>query len=448
MNLTIPSTIMDILLTFSLAFSNPSFENFVVLFMGAILSNGSRTVTNMLRSVFTKPEKHFGSYHRFLNRACWDMYELSRILCLLLFALIPGTIELVVDETLSRHCGAKVYGKSCHRDKIRSTKKRIAYTYGHEWIVLAVQISMPFLKRPWSLPIMAMLWLSEKNCKQYRRKHRTPIELTLLMLRKLHHWFPYQRFILSGDGGYASLDLAAFCHEAPWLDLVSRLRKDAQLYELPPAKKVKSKGRPALKGKRLASPQAETKRKRTPWLQTTVAWYGGQTKHIHYRFRQALLYQPGRGTVLIAYVVVFDPQKQTVEAFYTTDLSLSAPEIIRLFVARWSIEVTFEEAKKYLALESTRNRSQAAVTRSFPLLLGLFSFIAFWYFKERSKNHPQPQQQSWYPKAHPTFQDAFFAIRQELWSQSIFSKSRKRQNMTELPDHFIGFLAASLAKAA
>jgi hypothetical protein len=451
MKLIIPSTIMKILLNFSCVLTAPTFENIIVLFAGAILTNGARTITNMLRAVRPLVTKSFCSYHRVFSRAEICLFALARILATLLFHLIPGRIELVVDETISRHNGKKVYAQSCHRDKVRSTHKNVCYTFGHYWVVLCVNVHMPFLSRPWALPFMALLWVSEKNCKKYNLKHRTPIELTIIMLKKVSQWFPEKCFIITGDGGFASIVLTRFCKNHPRFELVSRLRKDAQLYALPMQKKTRTRGRPAQKGKRIRSPEQEVAHKnknKHKWITATVTWYGNRAKTVEYFCNQALVYQPGKGIALISYIIVFDPEDNSFETLFTTDLSLSVHEAIRLFVQRWSIEVTFEEARKFLAIESTRNRKKESVIRSFPFLLGLFSVISLWYFQTFKEHNHTIAQEEWYTKTEPTFADAINAIRHQLWSSSIFSMSTKTDNMIKIDASFVEFITESLARAA
>jgi hypothetical protein len=131
------------------------------------------------------------------------------------------------------------------------------------------------------------------------------------------------------------------------------LRRDAQLFD--PAITQPKRGRRRDKGKRLLSPEKLANQKNAPWIKTTVAWYGGVSKKILYMHNQALLYQPGKGTVKIAWILIRDPKgKLRDESFYTTDLAMTPQEIIRHFVERWTIEVTFEESKRFLAVESTR----------------------------------------------------------------------------------------------
>ena len=442
MQLQLSSSIINILEKFAPIFSQPTFENFLFLSAGAILTPGSRTVTNILRTLGRRP-KHFTTYHNFLKRCKCPLLKLSRILCSLIFSMIPGVIELVIDETLCRHSGPKVFGACCHRDPLLSTKKRVQYSFGHKWVVLAIRFHWPWLKRPWSLPCLMMLWVSEKQCPKYKVKHRTPVELTILMLKLLNRWFPEKKFILVGDGGFASLELTKFAAKNSWVQLVSRLRRDAQLFD--PAIHQLKRGRKRDKGKRLLSPEKLANQKNAPWIKATVTWYGGESKKVLYMYNQALLYQPGKGTVKIAWVLVRDPQgKFRDESFYTTDLSMPPQEIIRHFVERWTIEITFAESKRFLAVESTRNRKKNSVLRSFPLLMGLFSLISLWFF-DRSKQLPKViTAEPWYQKTQPTFADAIKAIRKEIWNQNLFSMFTKNHNMQKIPKTFMAFISDSL----
>jgi len=356
---------------------------------------------------------------------------------------VDGVIELAVDETICRHSGPKVFGSCCHRDPLLSTQKRIQYSFGHKWVVLTVRFHWPWVKRPWALPCLMMLWVSEKQCAKYNVKHRTPIELTIIMLRLLHKWFPERTFTIVGDGGFASIDLTRFIARAPWAQLVSRLRCDAQLFDS--ATIQPKRGRRRLKGKRLPSPQ-HLADKNVHWSKATVTWYGSELKKILYLYRQALLYQPGKGTVRIAWVLVRDPQgKLRDESFYTTDLTMSAQEIIRHFIERWTIEVTFEESKRFLAVESTRNRKRESVLRSFPLLMGLFSLISLWFFGHSKQQPKVTTAQSWYQKDQPTFADAIKAIRKDIWDLNLFSMFTKNHDMIKIPKTFRAFICNSLA---
>src|SRR3954471_18956303 len=82
---------------------------------------------------------------------------------------------------------------------------------------------------------------------------------------------------------------------------------------------------------------------------------------------------------------------------------------------RWQIEVTFEEARAHLGMESQRQWSDRAILRTTPALLGLFSLTSLWVHDLRAARNLVPRAAAWYPKAHLTFSDAIAAVRREIW---------------------------------
>lgn len=94
-----------------------------MLFVGAILATGKRTVTAVLRIMGLSADQHFQNYHRVLNRAVWSSLAAARILLGLLVAtFVPsGPIVMGLDDTLERRRGAKIKAKGIYRDPVRSS---------------------------------------------------------------------------------------------------------------------------------------------------------------------------------------------------------------------------------------------------------------------------------------------------------------------------------------
>ena len=68
-----------------------------------------------------------------------------------------GPIVLAGDDTVVAHPGPHVYGKARHRDPVRSWHAYTAWRYGHKWVVLAVLVLFPFVARPWAVPVLVDL---------------------------------------------------------------------------------------------------------------------------------------------------------------------------------------------------------------------------------------------------------------------------------------------------
>jgi hypothetical protein len=128
----------------------------------------------------------------------------------------------------------------------------------------------------------------------------------------------------------------------------------------------------------------------------------------------------------------------------STDLELSARQIVVYFVRRWSMETTFQEARLYLGLEGQRQWNDLAAARTTPVRLGLFSLVAL--IVQRQPAWQQAFRRSaWYKKVRPTFVDALAQVRYALWRQVGFWLSQaaidRQKSAPELFEHFAELLA-------
>lgn len=445
----LPSSVEPTFLKFSHAFTQPTAARMGILMVGMILSLGRHTVTAALRMMGSLAPGHFSTYHRLFSRASWSTWTLSHILTGMILDLFEPdeAIPLAVDETTAEHKGAKVYGKGCHRDAVRSTHVHTAYKWGHKWVVLAIVVKFPWARCPWSLPIMAVLYRTEKLDKAEGRRHKTPSELARQMLATLIHWFPGRNFILTGDGGYATVELARFCsrHRRP---LVSRLRGDAALYAPAPRRRKNQTGRPRVKGNKMDSPEQAGRRKNAAWKNATVDWYGGGTRRVRLLTATGLWYNRGRA-VQIRWVYVVDRDgTHRDDCLFSTDPTLSPERIVSLFTRRWSIEVTFEEVRAHLGFETTRQRVAKSVLRTAPCLLGLFSVISLTFNTHQHRYRVRPTSTAWYVKEGITFSDAIATVRRLLWTKTIFGTSAHDDHIAKLPRPLRTLLLDTLSRAA
>ena len=429
--------VIQLLSEFAIAFTVPTFANALVLLYGTILSPGRRTVTAALRAMGLADDRHFTSYHRVLNRARWSPWVLSKILLrlIILLCLPPGApLLLVIDETLERRWGRKIKYKGWFRDPIRSTVSRVNQTLGIRWIVLAVVVPVPWSTRWWALPFMTLPTLSPKTSARLNKRHRTLVGWADIMIQKVRRWQPEREIILVGDGSYAAVALAQRCQRLKRpVKLVSRLRLDARLFD-PPAPQPKSKRGPKpKKGARQSSLAARLADPNTVWEQLTVTWYGGVEKTIEYVTGTSLWHTPGLDPVPMRWVLVRCPKDSfKPAAYFCSDPTVTAEQILIWFIARWNIEVTFEEARAHLGFETQRQWSDRAVERTTPCLLGVFSLVVLM----AKVLHPETlpvRQTAWYPKAEATFSDALAAVRRDLWRGGNYNTSSSDDDLVLIP---------------
>ena len=117
----------------------------------------------------------------------------------------------------------------------------------------------------------------------------------------------------------------------------------------------------------------------------------------------------------------------TPQALLCTDPSADPARILEWFVLRWQLEVTFQEVRAHLGVETQRQWSDLAIARTTPILMGLFSWTTLAAHLLRQQRPSAHRTAAWYAKPQPTFVDAIALVRRHLWLASEgFSLSRRR----------------------
>jgi hypothetical protein len=161
-----------------------------------------------------------------------------------------------------------------------------------------------------------------------------------------------------------------------------------------------------------------------PWQEINVHWYGGESKALKILTGIHLWYSSGEKPLPIRWVLTIDPDTNKAEAFFSTNLQLEPTQTIDWFVLRWNIEVTFEEVRAYLGMETQRQWSQKSIARTTPTLMALFSLTGL-FALEMSKTKLLPlQSTAWYDKkGDATFSDILAFVRRSIWAKKYFDDS-------------------------
>jgi hypothetical protein len=445
----LPEAIILILAPFAPLFSKRVWGHAQVLLLGAILTPGARTVAAALRVMGLAAERRFTNYHRVLNRATWSARQAGRILLGLLTTwLVPPGAPLVfgADDTMERRSGRKITAKGCYRDAVRSTKKHVIRCFGLKWVSMMLLVPVPWSRRVWALPFLTALCWPET--KRGTRRHKTSVEWVRQMMKQVRRWLPGHRLVLVVDGGFAAVSLALACVKQRVV-MVSRLRWDAALYHRPGPQPPGKRGPKPTKGTRQRSLQGWAERSDTPWEDVEVNWYGGERKQLWVFSRTALWYTPRLPPVEIRYVLVADPEgRLRMEAFFCTDLQATPVEILQWVVMRWSVEVTFEEARAHLGLETQRQWSDQAIARTTPVLLALFSLVTVLALKLSQSGAIPVLVTAWYHKREPTFADCLALVRRHLWRARYLVNSAAEAEFVQFPPEAFELLLTGLPLAA
>ena len=450
--LNLPSTIMTLIQPFRSIFQYQTWVKAQVLLVGAILAPRKRTVTAALRAVGLAEGQGFAKYHQVLNRAVWSSRQASQVLLTLLLAMLGddhGPLVFGIDETIERRWGAQITARGIYRDSVRSSGSHFVKASGLRWIALMWLTPIPWAHRVWALPFLTVLAPSERYYKSKNRMHKKLTDWARQMIIQLRRWLPHRSLVVVGDNSYAVIDLLHACQSlSNPVTMVTRLRLDAALYE--PAPAYSGIGRPRKKGARLPTLRSLLTAPQTRWTKLELPWYGGKSRPMEITSATAVWYHTGKPVVPIRWVLIRDPKGEYDPlALLSTELAYTPVQIVTWFVRRWSIEVTFEETRAHLGVETQRQWSDLAILRTTPALLGLFSWITLVAHHLQQTQTLPVQKAAWYIKPLPTFADAIASVRYLLWWHTdTFCTSTHDTDMANIPRPFLEHLVSSLCWAA
>jgi len=438
---------------FAPSFSRRVWRHALVLVAGALLAPGRRTVAAALRAVGLAQARRFERYHRVLSRARWSGLAVGRVLLgLLVAAFVPeGPLVVGVDETLERRRGAKIAAKGIYRDAVRSSHSHFVKASGLRWVCLMLLVPIPWAARVWALPFLTALAPSERHDRERGLRHKTLVDWARQLLRVVRRWWPDRQIVAVADSTYAALELLAACRAWPNpVTVITRLRLDAALYAPAPPRRPGQKGRPRLKGQRLPTLAAVAAARSTTRTSLTVAdWYGAGERVVEVASDTAVWYHTGLPPAPLRWLLIRDPRGHfSTQALLCTEPDLAPAQVLAWFVRRWQLEVTFEEARRHLGVETQRQWSELAIRRTTPALLGLFSLVALFAHRRRIGSAGAVRQAAWYPKRRATFADALALLRRELWAQAISCTSPRGADMVKVPRSLVAHLTESLCYAA
>lgn len=426
---SLPAPIITVLSIFLPLFSQPSYLNFLILFQGHILTNGRRTITDIIKRLGLRNIKNYSKYHDFFRKAKWSSLKGAQILFLKLVSLVPGDITVCIDSTVERRKGPKIKSLGIQRDAVRSTKAKKVLVPGLNWLVCAIQIKLPWCNQAWALPFLSVLMPPEKplsSSKNKRdlsksKKHKTMTEWTCQVAVVLRRWLgPSKKITVVADSAFATYALANTCIGLG-IVLISRIRLDARTFDFPIQKA--GRGRKRLVGMRLPTFKMMIKDPKLIWDTIEITWYGGIKKNIEVMTGSCLWYGYGIRPVPIKWVLTRDPDvNETATVMFSTDVSSDSIVIMEKFIGRWQIEVTFEEVRRHLGMETQRQWSDNAIDRITPCILASYSIINLLALEcHTSMGEDIPiQTSSWYRKTRVTFSDVLAYVKGKILRGKYF----------------------------
>jgi len=419
------SSFVALLQNFAPAFTAPTFQTFVAIVSGWILSHRHRYITEIIHASGQVGRGHWCRFHRFFSHAAWNLDVLAMHLAKLVVSILAPGAQLywAVDDTLCRKRGLTLYGAGMHYDPLISSRAKPLVSWGHDWVVLCLIIVHPFWAptKVFALPVAARLYRNHQGLtkgkkgkkggaktKKPKADHRTRPELALELIQLVAGWFPNDEIVVTGDSAYGGASVLKHLPEN--VHLISHVHPKGALYKEAPPRPEKAKGASRKKGDRLPGMAEWAADPEAPWTTLEFDQFGLHAT-LAVKTRQALYYKAG-GQRLLTIVLVRDQKGQRPDQmFYCTKLDWDARRILTAYSHRWAIECTFRDSKQLLGLEDPANRLARAVERTAPMALFLYSLVLVWFHRTGHAEVRFPKR-PWYPKKQePSFADMLTTLR-------------------------------------
>jgi len=423
----------SIVLQLSYIFTEPSARTWQQIVLGWVLRRGPMTVTGIFRTLGNLADRHWTVYEKFFYRTRWSLRELS--VALLTHVIYPMILEsgvldestdkpvadMAIDDTTAARCGKHVAHAGWFKDASTSdsSHKGTVIHWAHNWIVGAITLRLPrWSMIRWVLPAVFMLYRKRSDCKT-EDIFRSRQELAGEMIQTAAQALPQVQLRVSAEGQYAKRQVVQALPQN--VSFVSRIRRDAAIYDLPPKRRPKGKrGRKPKKGKRLPCPRKMAAYRKKGFKEITVYKQGYQVQRLVWGI--TCLWYHVCCDVPIRMVIVRDPAgKERDDFFFCTDATVPDTEIVQRYYDRWGVEEAILESKQHMGFESTQGWCSKTVNRQAPLAMVLLTLVKAWYARcAIAEPSLLPETMPWYThKRHPSFVDMLSALRKVLWQHRI-----------------------------
>jgi hypothetical protein len=412
-------------------FTAPTFQTFVQLVTGWLLSHRHRYITEIIFASGNLDNGHWSRFHRFFSHAAWSPDALSACLAKLVCYVftLGGTLLWAVDDTLCRKRGLTLYGAGMHHDPLVSSRAKPLVSWGHDWVVLCLLIVHPFWAptKVFALPIATRLYRNRQGLTKGKKSktkacrtkakadpnHRTRPQLAVELIALVAAWFPNDDIVVSGDSAYGGKSVLS--HLPGNVHLISHVHPKGALYA-PAPPRSKSTGAPRKKGARLPGMAQWAQDASQPWTELAFDQFGLHAV-LQVKTQKALYYKAG-GQRLLTIVLTRDRDgKRPDQMFYCTKLDWQPRQILGTYACRWAIECTFENSKQFLGLEDPANRLPKAVGRTAPMALLLYTLVVVWFHVTGHLFLRFPQRPWYRRKQEPSFADLLTTLRRVSYEE-------------------------------
>jgi hypothetical protein len=421
-------------------FTAPSWHTFTSLACGWALAGDRHTITTYLWLTGAATVKHFSRFYVFLgcplSQHRWQLW--GAVIHLAAQYVPPSeVIRVRCDETTKKKAGTHIEGLARYRNGAGSARQEYRTLRGLNFVLGIMHI--PLTRWPGhclSVPVGCELSLKAPQAQTLHVPYQSRSQLARAILDFVAAQLPGRSIQSLADGGYATKDYVRQLPKA--VHIVGRFPVSAKLYALPPPPTSKRRGAPRKKGALMGSPKT--------LAQTATGWVPHPSEAGAEIQAWCGLWHPvWPGRLLRVVVVRRDATRATprhgqrkpppaVEAFFTTDLSLSAQEIVSKYSARWAVEIAMRDSNAFAGLGQDQCRKRQRILGANTLRLVLAAARTLWFIGhvDRGTGVPLCRYRPWYrQKGAPSQLDVAEACREALHEAGIFPIPRFTPELAE-----------------
>jgi Transposase DDE domain len=410
-------------------FTAPSWQTFRLLAGGWAMASERHTLTTYLWLTGATAVKHFSRFSVFLGGPLYQKrWHLWGAVIRRAAQVIPAdaVLRIVFDDTTKKKAGRQLEGLACYRNGAGSARQEYRTLRGVNFVVGIMRVPLT----RWSgycvsVPVGGELYLKPAQAQQLNVPYRSRSQLARDLLDFVAAQLPGRPLRSLADGGYATKD---YVRQLPTTTQIGgRFPLTAKLYALPLKPTQKHRGAPRKKGEVIGAPKTLAQ---TPagWAPHPTeggaeiqAWCGLWHSVLPGRLVRAVVLRrdPTRGPRKAGH----RPPPPAVEAFFTTDLTLSAPDILHEYADRWAVEIAIRDANAFAGLGQEQCRKWQRLLGANTLRLVMVAARTLWFIDQtqRASVFTLARYRPWYrQKVAPSQLDVMWACRETLQQAGIF----------------------------
>ena len=440
---TLPQRIADWTDLLSAGLDRRSRKYLPVIVLGMVLSSGRRTVSSWLRAAGVSDD--WQDHYYFLQTLGRSARRVATELLRLAVRQIPKShvgpyIKLAIDDSPTKRYGPKVELAGIHHNPTPGPSGS-EFLYGHVWVTISWLVHHPL----WGcigLPLRALMYARRKDLQTLQNLDRAPwcfrtklqlaAELVEWCVVLFQNWFERPVMVIA-DGAYAKRPFLSRVVKTGAI-VVSRLRKDAALFDLPGPAGTRGKGRPRIYGK---NKWALSRRggHRHGWTSTRMTLYGVEQTVTFKTFLAT--YRPAGGVIRVVIVkrsdLLFADNPSGWVAFFCTDTDVSATTIIEAVADRSAIEQTFHDVKEVHGSGEQQVRNVWCNVACWNLCLWLHTLVELWSWRRSGTTLKQRADRPWdTPERRPSHADRLKTLRKHVLRESFSALPRLQRSKRKI----------------